>query len=167
MVKIYLTGRSILRLCFTTIVKLQSQKYGKKLKVNGYSRVTSHTVLEDNVNMNGLEVFGEGDIYIGNNFHSGKGVKLISANHNYEGEKIPYDKTFVKKNIIIEDNVWLGINVIIIGSVHIGEGAIVGAGSVVTKDVPKCAIVGGNPAKILKYRNIDNYEKLKKEKAFH
>jgi acetyltransferase-like isoleucine patch superfamily enzyme len=52
--------------------------------------------------------------------------------------------------IIIEDNAWIGFNSIILKGVTIGEGAIVGAGSVVTKDVPPWTIVGGNPAKIIR-----------------
>ena len=52
---------------------------------------------------------------------------------------------------------------IISGNVHIGEGAIVAVGSVVVKDVPPYAIVGGNPAKIIKYRNIDQFKMLKSE----
>lgn len=52
--------------------------------------------------------------------------------------------------IIIQDKVWIGFNVIILKGVTIGEGAVVGAGSVVTKDVPAWAVVGGNPAVILK-----------------
>lgn len=50
---------------------------------------------------------------------------------------------------------------------HIGEGVIVAIGSVVVKDVPPYAIVGGNPAKIIKYRDIEHFEKLKAEKRFH
>ena len=45
----------------------------------------------------------------------------------------------------------------------IGEGAVIGMCAVVTKDVPSCAVVGGNPAKVLKYRDIDTYNKLKKK----
>jgi len=54
-----------------------------------------------------------------------------------------------------------------LGGVRIGEGAIVQAGSVVVHDIPKCAIVGGNPAKVFKYRNKVHYYELKKAGRFH
>ena len=92
---------------------------------------------------------------------------IISQNHNYEGEAIPYDKTYVLKNINIKDNVWFGNRVIVMGNITIGEGAIIAAGSVVCKDVPDYAIVGGNPAKVIKYRDIEHYSKLKAEGKFH
>jgi acetyltransferase-like isoleucine patch superfamily enzyme len=57
-----------------------------------------------------------------------------------------------KGDIVIADDVWIGTNAIICSGVKIGQGAIVAAGAVVTKDVPPYAIVGGNPAKIIKYR---------------
>ena len=51
--------------------------------------------------------------------------------------------------------------------VTIGDGAIIQAGSVVCKDIPPYAIAGGHPAEAFKYRNIERYEKLKKEKKYH
>lgn len=54
--------------------------------------------------------------------------------------------------IIVGDDVWIGHGAIVMAGINIGNGAIVAAGSVVTKDVPPCVIVGGNPAKIIKYR---------------
>ena len=58
-----------------------------------------------------------------------------------------------KGKIIIEDEVWIGANVTILSGIKIGKGAIIAAGSVVTKDVPSYSIIGGNPAKIIRYRN--------------
>lgn len=57
-----------------------------------------------------------------------------------------------KGNIIIDDDVWIGYGAIIMSGVHIGQGAVIAAGAVVTRDVPPYAVVGGSPAKILKYR---------------
>lgn len=101
-------------------------------------------------------------VKIGDYFHSGTNVKIMLGSHDYDnGDKIPYGKTFTRKQVIIDDYVWIGSDVIISGNVHIGEGAIVAIGSVVVKDVPRCAIVGGNPAKIIKYRDVEHFEKLK------
>lgn len=86
------------------------------------------------------------------------------GSHDYKyGDKIPYGTHYMRKEVVIDDFVWLGSDVIISGNVHIGEGAIVAIGSVVVKDVPPCAIVGGNPAKIIKYRDIEQFNKLKEE----
>lgn len=64
------------------------------------------------------------------------------------------DRTNIKAApIIIKDKAWIGFNSIIMKGVTIGEGAIIGAGSVVTKNVPDYAVVGGNPARIIKYTN--------------
>lgn len=70
-------------------------------------------------------------------------------------------EAFAKNDIIVEDDVWIGDSAIISSGVHIGQGAIIAAGAVVTKDVPPYAIVGGNPAKLIKYRFDQNLcEKL-------
>ena len=110
---------------------------------------------------------GGGKIKIGDYFHSGVDCMIISGNHNYEGTEIPYDSTTIYKTIEIGDFVWFGNRVIVVGNVKIGKGAIIAAGSVVCNDVPEYAIVGGNPAKILKYRNIEHFKELEKRKSFH
>jgi len=149
-------------------IKHSAKQVGKNLYIGNNSSVNRNTILGDNVNFNGMKILGEGKVVIGNNFHSGTNCEIITSNHNYDfGKAIPYDETHIIKNVFIEDNVWLGNRVIILGGVTIGEGAIVQAGAVVIKDVPKCAIVGGNPAKVIKYRNREHYYKLKEENKFH
>lgn len=61
-------------------------------------------------------------------------------------------ESFGKGDIIVDDDVWIGYGATIMSGVHIGQGAVVAAGAVVTKDVPPYAIVGGVPAKVIKYR---------------
>lgn len=69
-------------------------------------------------------------------------------------------EAFSKGDIVIDDDVWIGYGSIIMSGVHIGQGAIVAAGAVVAKDVPPYAIVGGVPAKVIKYRFDDNITRL-------
>ena len=153
---------------YTYKITRRAVEVGKDLKVNGKSSVNSQTYLGSNINFNGMEIQGCGKVNIGDNFHSGTECLMITQIHNYDkGSKIPYDDTYICKDVLIEDNVWLGSRVIILGGVKIGEGAIIQAGSVVVSDIPKCAIAGGHPAKVFKYRDIEHYEKLKKENKFH
>lgn len=135
--------------------------------INGYSVIGKNVQLGTNCNFNGIHITKGGKVLIGDNFHSGKECMIITNFHNYEGTKIPYDETYIIKDVTIGDNVWIGNRVIILGGVTIGEGAIIQAGAVVVKSVPAYAIAGGNPATVFKYRDIDKYEKLKAEKKFH
>lgn len=160
--------KKIKRLIFTTLVKLNSHNYGENLRINGFSRVTKKTHLGNNVNFNGMKISGNGNVIIGDNFHSGQDCLMISQIHNYDfGTAIPYDNSYIMKDIIIENNVWLGDRVIILGGITIGEGAIIQAGSVVVKSIPKYAIAGGHPATVFSQRNIEHYESLKKQGKFH
>ena len=153
---------------FTFIVRLKSKKSGIKLKINGFSIVSRTTTLGNNVNFNGMRIRGGGNVTIGDNFHSGKECLMISQNHNFnKGSKIPYDHTYILKDIVVEDNVWLGDRVIVLGGVRIGEGAVIQAGSVVVKDIPKYAIAGGHPAKVFGERDKKHYLSLKANKQFH
>jgi len=115
-----------------------------------------------------MRIIGGGEVVIGDNFHSGAECIMITEYHKYDsGNAIPYDLSeTVRKDIIIEDNVWLGTRVMVLGGVRIGEGAIIQAGSTVINDIPRCAIAGGHPAKVFKYRDIDHYETLKRKKQF-
>lgn len=152
---------------WTCRVRVTVASCGDHLHVNAPTILGRDTHLGNHVSFNGLTVAGNGRVTIGNYFHSGTDCLFITQNHNYDtGEAIPYDATYVLKPITIEDNVWIGSRVIILGGVHIGEGAIVQAGSCVVKDVPKCAIVGGHPAKVFKYRDQDHYESLKAQGKF-
>lgn len=156
------------RAALGAMIRRKAARCGRDLHVNGWSKVNASTSLGDNVNLNGLVVEGQGKVVIGDNFHSGPGCLIITQTHNYDtGEAIPYDGTYRIGDVVIEDNVWLGSRVVVVGPVRIGEGAIVQAGSVVVRDVPALAIVGGHPAAIFKHRDREHYERLKQAGRFH
>lgn len=130
-------------------------------ELTDYCRVGKYTY---GLNLNNVLYDSTDDckLIIGSHCSIAQYVKFILASeHPYEGistypfkvKFLGYEKEAASKgNIIIKDDVWIGLHSIILSGVTIGQGAIVAAGSVVTKDVPPYAIVGGNPAKVIKYR---------------
>ena len=148
---------------FRKLVKKQVATFGSDLKVNEMCRLNKHVSLMNNVNLNGMEVQGNGKVVIGNNFHSGKEILLITQNHNWKNaNSIPYDEEYVLTNITIEDNVWVGSKVTILGNTTIGEGSIIQAGSVVVNDIPPLSIAGGHPATVFSKRDEVHYNECKK-----
>ncbi|WCG37220.1 acyltransferase [Aerococcus urinaeequi] len=94
-----------------------------------------------------------GGIQIGNNVSIAHGTSILSSTHEYSDINIPikYQKIRLGE-VVIEDNVWIGAKVTILYQNTISSGAIVGANSLVTRDVVSKSVVGGNPAKLLKMR---------------
>lgn len=95
---------------------------------------------------------GQGGIDIGSDVIMGPGVKIFSENHNYSAEGIIRKQGENRKGVIIEDNCWIGANTVILDGVHISNGCVVAAGSVVTKSIPCNSIIAGIPAKVIKNR---------------
>jgi len=160
--------RNLERNYYTKMVKKHCRKYGKNLTVNHKSKVTSKTILKNNVNFNGMTINGSGTVVIGNYFHSGTECMMLTTNHDYNtGREIPYDAhRCINKSIIIGDFVWMGSRVLVLPGVRIGEGAIIQGGAVVSSDIPAYAIAGGNPARVFKYRDVEHFKQLKKEKKW-
>lgn len=157
----------VMRILYTRISLISLPNAPKGLKVNGFSKFTKNTFIAENCNFNGFVVTGLGDVKIGRYFHSGEGCRILTSFHNYEGEAIPYDNTYITKSVVIEDFVWIGVNVIILGGVRISEGAIIQAGSVVVNDIPEYSIAGGHPAKVFSKRDISHFKNLKQAKKFN
>lgn len=100
----------------------------------------------------------EGKVVIEDFVFFGHGVKILTRGHDYNVFDKNRQLSVVEKPIHIKQGAWISSGSIILGGVTVGKNAVIGAGSVVTKDVPDHAMVAGNPAKLLKY--IENGENL-------
>ena len=125
----------------------------------------------NNVNIGPGAVFdGAGKIEIGDGVIFGPEVIIYSRNHNYNSidlKSLPYDNICFTSKVVIKDYVWIGSRVIILPGVTIGLGAVIGAGSVISRDIPDFAVAIGNPSKIIKFRNKDVFNTLyRMEKPF-
>jgi acetyltransferase-like isoleucine patch superfamily enzyme len=142
----------------------QGVKIGKRVQFNAILTVDDYTFIGDHTRFDTkIEHVGKfcsisHDVSIGLGQHPHNWVStspvFYSINRGYVNENI-YLIDKQKKSVIIENDVLIGANSIILAGVTISNGAVIGAGSVVTRDIPPYAIVAGNPAKILKYRFND------------
>ena len=112
------------------------------IEIGDFCTINPYSVLE-----------GYGGLKIGSGVRIASGTKIISCNHKFNNLNIPiFKQGFTKKGILIDDDVWIGSNASILDGVKIGKGSIIGAGAVVTKDIPMYSIAVGVPAKIIKKR---------------
>ena len=163
-------SRPVVRSYYTRLIRGQVATAGPGLRVNGRSAVYGgHSVsLGSNVHFNGMTILGSGGVTIGDNFHSGRECTIYSVNHRWEGATaLPYDGEPVLRPVAIGDNVWLGDHVLVLPGSRIGEGAIIGAGAVVAGTVEDLAVAVGVPARAVKYRDREDYERLVRERRFH
>ena len=107
----------------------------------------------NNVNINyntNINASNNGEIKIGNNVTIGQNCVIRASDHKYELKNVPIiDQGHSPGKIIIGEDIWIGANCVITKNVSIGSHSIINAGSIVTRDVEKNSIVGGNPAKIV------------------
>lgn len=136
---------------------------GNGIKFNGKVRIafSQNVEIYNNVHINeNAFLNGLGGIIIGENTHIARNFLAYSSNHNYSGACLPYDDTHIHKLINVGRNVWIGADVVLVPGCKIGDGAIIGAGSVVSGEVPPLAIVGSSAPRIIKYRDKKHYEEL-------
>ncbi|MDR3357984.1 MAG: acyltransferase [Desulfovibrio sp.] len=116
---------------------------------NGSLTLGEHVALSPCVHLSA----DDGHIEIGPYTAIGPGTVLRAANHRFDRRNDPIMfQGHVPGKIVIEENVWIGANCVVTPDVHVGRGAVVGAGAVVTRDVPPFVMVGGVPAKIIGQR---------------
>ena len=98
-----------------------------------------------------------GPVIIGNDIRLAQNITISGLNHNYEDVSLPIHVQGVSTaQIVIEDESWIGANVVVVAGVTIGKHSIVAAGSIVTKDIPPYSVAVGNPARVLKRYNHES-----------
>lgn len=117
---------------------------------NSFIKIGKNVAMNKNILINAR---GGGEIKIGDNCLLASNVVIRSNNHKFDSVDIPIkDQGVSSGKIVISDDVWIGSNAVILPNVTIGKGVIIGAGSVVTKDIKDYEVVGGIPAKTIKNR---------------
>lgn len=126
---------------------------GKNVNIEPHASFNHALSIDDN---SGIGEFSEiyGDVRIGKNVMMGTNCIIYTRNHRFDRLDIPMcEQGFdMVKPVIIEDDVWIGGRVTILPGVHVGTGVVIGAGAVVTKDVPEYSVIAGVPARIVKKR---------------
>jgi len=132
---------------------------GKNVKIRPHVmlRDPERIYIGDNSTIGAYNVLWAGKtsaiIKIGKNVMTGPYVKIFAFNHGTKLGDIPMiEQPVIEKDVIIGDDVWIGAGAIILPGCKIGNGVVIAAGSVVTKDIPDNVIVAGIPAKIIKKR---------------
>jgi acetyltransferase-like isoleucine patch superfamily enzyme len=156
---------------FFKFYKFKFKSEGVNCHYKGFSSVfmsPQNITLGDNVYLGkGTEIDAAGGVIIGNGVIFGPEVCMYSRTHNFDSDDLgalPFDNKFIVSQVTIKDYVWIGRRVLILPGVTIGKAAIIGAGSIVSRDVPDYAVAAGNPAKVIRYRNKDLVEKILAEK---
>ncbi len=142
---------------------------GKHVRFNGCSifagceniEIGNNVHIGDNAHISGI-----GGLYIGDNTHISRNLLLFTDSHNYKGKYLPYDNTNINKKVIIEKNVWIGMNVIILPGSHIMEGSIIGAGAVVSGTIERLTIYGARLGSQINKRDSLYYNKLEEEQQY-
>ena len=129
--------------------------YDDGLTLGNYIRIGSNSF-----------IFAMGGVEIGDNTQISRNVTIYSANHNISGSHIPYDDSYVCKPVTIGHSVWIGMNAQILPGVTIGDGAIIGMGTIVSKDVKAGEIVVSSPQRVVKFRNMAEFLKKKEIQLF-
>lgn len=127
-------------------VDLSSVLFGKKIRIYNYKKIHfgKHILINSH-----FQVVGNGRVIIEDFTYISPDVSIITSSHNKKNMEE------ILEDVIIEKLCWIGSNVIILPGIKIGEGSIIGSGSVVSKNIPKYSIAFGNPIKVRNSREIN------------
>ena len=120
-----------------------------------------HVHFGNNVYANfNLTLIDDGHIYVGDRVMFGPNVTVATANHPIDPE-LRLKGFQYTKSVHISENVWIGAGAIILPGVTIGKNSVIGAGSVVTKDIPENVVAVGNPCKVIRQISNKDIEEIK------
>lgn len=151
--RVYIGENVRLDACFTT----SQIRIGNDVSIHEYSTLKAgigKIIVHEGVTIAGfVGLGGDGGLEIGKNSIIANHVELITGNYVFDDPSIPIKRQGVRLGRIeIGEDVWLGVHTIVLPGVRIGDGAVVGAGSVVTKGIPSYSVALGNPAKVIRKR---------------
>ena len=124
---------------------------GQHIQLGGI-RSTKVSIGKGTVINEGCFLYTTGGLIIGENVSISAGAWLVTGTHDMNDPQFPDDY----RPIIIGNHAWIGVRAILLAGITIGEGAVVMAGAVVTRDVPPYAVVGGVPARVVSQRKLQN-----------
>ncbi len=146
----------------TVVNRIENIKIGKNFAISPYCQLLcqdikgSELVIGDHVALNYNVMINAdrgGKIYIGNNVMIGPQTVLRASNHKFKNIDVPIcEQGCAGGTIVVEDGVWIGANVVVLPNVKIGKGSVIGAGSVVNRDISEYCVAVGVPARVIKSR---------------
>lgn len=135
------------------LVKGYIDSCGRNVNIQPHAVISRRVRIGDDSGV-GERSLVQGNVVIGSHVMMGPQVYIYTQNHCFERTDIPMDRQGFspERGVTIGDDVWIGSRVTILPGVNVGEGSVIGASAVVTKDVPPYAVVAGNPARVVKMR---------------
>ncbi|SOD59021.1 transferase hexapeptide (six repeat-containing protein) [Streptomyces zhaozhouensis] len=142
--------------CFLSelaMVQPTSLRLGADCYVAAHAYLTGTVVAGDHCSVNPFAVL-RGTVTLGNGVRIGAHASILGFNHGMEPDRPVHRQPTSERGITIGDDVWIGSNAVLLDGITVGSGAVIGAGAVVTRDVPEWAVVGGNPARVIRDRRV-------------
>jgi acetyltransferase-like isoleucine patch superfamily enzyme len=134
-------------------------RFNGRIKIVGAESI----VIGNNVHIgDGAFIRGNGGLTIGDNTHISRNLVLYTVNHDWTGQRLPYDDLQKAGPVLIEENVWIGMNVCITPGTQIGQGAIIGMGTTVSGVVEPMTIIVGDRNRNIGHRDEAHYCEKKK-----
>lgn len=152
-----LGARGDVELASDVFVSPYADVYPKRLRIGAGSYVAAHAYVMEDVTLGerctlNPYAIARGLVVMGDDVRVGAHASLLGFNHGIASDRRVDQQPTVTKGITIGDDVWIGSNAVVVDGVTIGSHAVIGAGAVVTKDVPEWAVMGGNPARLIRDR---------------